>query len=60
MTKNQGEEIKKLLAEHNEIQVEESTILPQDNGEDLILETIIINKKLRLIIVSDTKESVIL
>lgn len=59
MKKNQGEKLKKLLAKHNTIQTEELLLIPTEDGEDLVLETIIINKKLRITIVSDTKEAVI-
>ena len=57
---NNGELLKQLLARNNDLQIVETSTIPLDDGDTMVLETVIENGKLRLIIVSDADESVVI
>lgn len=57
---NNGELLKQLLARNNDLQIVETSTIPLDDGDTMVLETVIVNGKLRLIIVSDADESVVI
>lgn len=57
---NHGELLKQLLKRNNDLQIVETSTIPMDDGDTMVLETVIVNGKLRLIIVSDADESVVI
>ena len=57
---NNGELLKQLLAKNNKVRVIESSIIKCDDGNDMLLETVVVNETLQLIIVSDAGESVVI
>lgn len=57
---NNGELLKQLLARNNDLQIVETSTIPMDDGDTMVLETVIVNGTLRLIIVSDADESVVI
>lgn len=57
---NNGELLKQLLARNNDLKIVETSTIPLDDGDTMVLETVIVNGTLRLIIVSDADESVVI
>lgn len=57
---NNGELLKQLLARNNDLQIVETSTIPMDDGDTMVLETVIVNGTLQLIIVSDADESVVI
>ena len=57
---NHGELLKQLLKRNNDLQIVETSTIPMEDGDTMVLETVIVNGKLRLIIVSDADESVVI
>ena len=57
---NHGELLKQLLARNNDLQIVETSTIPMDDGDTMVLETVIVNGTLQLIIVSDADESVVI
>lgn len=56
---NQGELLKELLRKNNSVEVLEVSTIKERNDELLVLEKILINKKLEIVIVSDTSGVVV-
>lgn len=52
---NQGEMLRQILAKNNDVKVIETSMI----GKDMVLETLLVNDELRLVIVSDTEEAVV-
>lgn len=57
---NNGELLKQLLARNNDLKIVETSTIPTGDGDTMVLETVIVNGTLRLIIVSDADESVVI
>lgn len=57
---NNGELLKQLLKRNNDLKIVETSTIPMDDGDTMVLETVIVNGTLRLIIVSDANESVVI